>query len=630
MDLKVLNKILNMEDMKISDIINELSTDENELFDALFTKLENRIYVIRNLGNKGISNLINTSEYLIKLFYRVDCNYIKENFNKYMQYTKKVYGRLMNEIEIDDNELLVYLKDNMITIHELLSNINNEKNISNNKKYEFLIQVIREVKDIDIIRNIINKYPYYTNLNNDDEHIVTTLFEKYSNLIMSGEKQSIILYYENIIDLFLNNDRVKLNNKNKKKIKIIINDLINYINKNGSRGKNKKILSSIELLNLKLLRNNISQENLNLLEEKYDINSGFTKDSIKELNVIIKNYENIIMPIITIDDKHVTCMDDAFQIIDNKNYITLNVYIADAGNLIKKNSFIDKDAFDKFANIYLPGGGVITMLPSELSNNLFSLNTNGKKKVIKYSINFDKDLNIIDYKISSDLIQVDRNLNNYKIDKILNNQLGVDNSLDMSIKLLNELSMRLRNNNKDKYNYRMTSDIIKKIDGKTLCKNEYLSRTKSEIITEEIMVLINYLSALICKENNLPFIYRTNKKLKDVEEFKKLVQIINDKEEIDIVLDGYAKSTYSSVPLPHDGLSKEVYSHSSSPLRRYPDLVNQRILNDLIINKDSSMIKYWSNYVEENIDEFNSKEERNYNFLINSIKMKKLVKEIRR
>ena len=50
MDLKVLNKILNMEDMKISDIINELSTDENELFDALFTKLENRIYVIRNLG----------------------------------------------------------------------------------------------------------------------------------------------------------------------------------------------------------------------------------------------------------------------------------------------------------------------------------------------------------------------------------------------------------------------------------------------------------------------------------------------------------------------------------------------------------------------------------------------------
>ena len=144
------------------------------------------------------------------------------------------------------------------------------------------------------------------------------------------------------------------------------------------------------------------------------------------------------------------------------------------------------------------------------------------------------------------------------------------------------------------------------------------------------MVLINYLSALICKENNLPFIYRTNKKLKDVEEFKKLVQIINDKEEIDIVLDGYAKSTYSSVPLPHDGLSKEVYSHSSSPLRRYPDLVNQRILNDLIINKDSSMIKYWSNYVEENIDEFNSKEERNYNFLINSIKMKKLVKEIRR
>ena len=247
-----------------------------------------------------------------------------------------------------------------------------------------------------------------------------------------------------------------------------------------------------------------------------------------------------------------------------------------------------------------------------------------------YDIILNGNGDILNYSVKRDTIHVDNNLTYGYANEVIEGKKNVDYNLELSLSLLNELTYILKNNNYQKEKYRITADIVRSIDGRYLYKNEYENRTKSEIIIEELMILTNYLSALICHEKSYPYIYRINQKIKDTIFCKKLIEISKDKniEDIEKILEGYAKSKYSSIPGKHEGLNLDVYSHSTSPLRRYPDIVNQRILGDIIIDKKLDMIDFWSKYLEDNIDYYNYCERKNNEFLVDSIGVKKLIKKL--
>ena len=268
------------------------------------------------------------------------------------------------------------------------------------------------------------------------------------------------------------------------------------------------------------------------------------------------------------------------------------------------------------------------MFPSELSNNIMSLNTNGYKSVIEYKIRFDKSWNLLDCKISSKKVHIDRNLTYDYVNSIINNDCDNNYGLEYSLNILSDLSMYLRSKNKRKEQYRKTSDIIKILSGRTLDKNIYENRTKSEIIVEELMILVNYLSAYCCRDKKYPYIYRINNKIENTDVYKKIIEIANgqDLSNISKSLSGYAKSKYSAKADAHEGLNLEIYSHSTSPLRRYVDVVNQRILSDLIINEYKDNLEFWNRYIDENIDLFNKRDERNNGFLEDAIRYKSLTK----
>lgn len=639
MNYKLLNEILIENDSDINEIKNMFKLTDDELFKIFLStykqltphldKLdENQKKIIKKI-TYYLPVLANNSK---DIDHKLSLAYIKKILNKINRiliYKKndKFYLDLQKKL-MDLQELLLYGKYN----ENNENNENNNSNDNNNNKYEFLIQVINEIRDTNIVSNILNKYPYYINLRSSNNiHIIINIFEEFEKCINNNLPINQILYYEKILEIFLDNDRIKLDNDDIDKIEQIINNIrsiidINYSVKNS---KYKQLNSCIEILKMKSIESNISQKNLRYLEEKYEIDTGFSTDVINELNIILNNYKNDINPIITIDGKDTTCFDDACQIRKIGNTYELKIFIADIASQIPLNSKLDIEASKKFANIYLPNS-TITMLPVEISNNVFSLNNNYKKRVIEYKILINSDGDILEYSIDSKIIHIDNNLSYATVNQIIEGKKNVDYNLESTLLLLSELAQILRSKNKDKESYRITSDIVKSLDGRNLDKNQYQNRTKSEIIIEELMILTNYLSAYMCLKKGYPYIYRINEKMENTCLYNKLIELSKQKniEDISKVLNGYAKSKYSAIASKHEGLNLSVYSHSTSPLRRYPDIVNQRILNDLIINKHEYMIDFWIKYLEENVDYYNDSERRNNEFLVNSIGVKRLIKKL--
>lgn len=107
--------------------------------------------------------------------------------------------------------------------------------------------------------------------------------------------------------------------------------------------------------------------------------------------------------------------------------------------------------------------------------------------------------------------------------------------------------------------------------------------TKSDIIVRQFMILYNILFAKIAKEEGIPFIFRTQ----DREYISTLINDMNipRTSQIDKILEGiYLNGKYSAECAPHFGLGEEAYSHSSNPLRRYPDLYNQYLAHMFYFN----------------------------------------------
>ncbi|MGC8653181.1 MAG: ribonuclease R [Candidatus Kryptoniota bacterium] len=312
--------------------------------------------------------------------------------------------------------------------------------------------------------------------------------------------------------------------------------------------------------------------------------------------------------VFTIDPEDAKDFDDAVSIrkLGDDEY-ELGVHIADVSYYVRPGSALDKEAYRRGTSVYLTSG-VIPMLPHKLSNEICSLNPNVDRLTYSVVIHITSTGKVIDYRIDKSIIRSKRRFTYEEVQKIIESQKGdfADEILTMNsvAKTLGKLRQRAGSIDFDLPEAKFVYDefgrpieIMKKI------------RLDSHRLIEELMLLANKLVASHIGKAGVkakPFIYRVHDapdpdRIKELSIFvshlgyklehdgtinqkqlQKLLRSVEGKPEEylvnDIVLRSMAKAVYSEKNIGHFGLAFKYYTHFTSPIRRYPDLIVHRLL----------------------------------------------------
>lgn len=328
--------------------------------------------------------------------------------------------------------------------------------------------------------------------------------------------------------------------------------------------------------------------------------------------------------IVTIDGDDTKDFDDAISVQETEdgNFL-LKVHIADVAHYVKQDSAIDIEAQNRGTSIYLPHT-VIPMLPEELSNGICSLKPNVDRFTVTMESLINKKGENLYIKIYPSVINSKQRLtyeevNNFFAGKSNFNNLELENMLKTALKLNSVLSQF-----KKKQGYiDLAIDEVKIIlDEEGYTKSLKLkSRGISEELIENFMIRANENVSEFLTKRKIPILYRIHNK-PDPEKIVIFNQILkalgikntlklnpNSKEfakkidEIKVenndnflkysILRTMQKAIYSTENVGHFGLAATFYSHFTSPIRRYPDLILHRIIHHFIFekNKDLQLFK---------------------------------------
>ena len=387
---------------------------------------------------------------------------------------------------------------------------------------------------------------------------------------------------------------------------------------------------------------------------KHGIQEDFPEEALQELKSIPsevsqeeiksrKEHDLRNKMIFTIDGDDTKDIDDAISIekLENGNYL-LGVHIADVSHYVKHNSELDKAARDRGTSAYL-ANTVIPMLPHYLSNGICSLNPNVDRLAISCIMEIDNKGKVVNHDIFESIIRSRKQMTYKNVNKILEENIipnGYEEFAD-TLKLMNECSNLLRKQMNERGYIDFDQDEAKIItDENGKCIDIKLrERGIGENLIENFMIVANETVASHIFYMDLPFIYRIHEYPEEekISDFLKYVSLLGykltgkrndlhpkhiqqilkelkDKKEYKILssklLRCMKKAIYSKDNLGHYGLASKIYTHFTSPIRRYPDLTVHTILKEILHgNFNNREISYW-NQVLIYIADHSSEKER--------------------
>jgi ribonuclease R len=347
-----------------------------------------------------------------------------------------------------------------------------------------------------------------------------------------------------------------------------------------------------------------------VVNESQNISEGITDDEIK------KRWDFRDVTTFTIDPVDAKDFDDAlsFRKLDNGLY-EVGVHIADVTHYISPNSILDQEAFDRATSVYLVDR-TVPMLPERLSNELCSLRPHEDKLTFAAVFEMDEKGKIKKEWFGRTIIHSDVRFSYEEAQVILENGFG---DLAEELRILNDIAKKLRKErfSKGAVNFE-TTEVKFKLDekGRPLAVIPKVRKDAHKLI-EEFMLLANKQVATFvynykkAKEKNT-FVYRIHdfpdpEKVKDFSVFarqfghkmnidensisaslNKLMNEIEGKPEQNILeqlaIRTMAKAKYSTDVKGHFGLAFSHYTHFTSPIRRYPDMMVHRLLQHYLDN----------------------------------------------
>lgn len=320
------------------------------------------------------------------------------------------------------------------------------------------------------------------------------------------------------------------------------------------------------------------------------------------------------LPFCVIDPRDARDHDDAIY-FDSKTK-TLYVAIADVGEYVSNESVLDKEARQRGFSIYFPHK-VVPMLPFELSSGICSLKENKVRLAMVWKIMLDKNAQVQKSELLEAFIQSHANVSYENIESFLQ---GHKSTLPKEIqKWLKAYLPYVKKHRATRlqYGYEFQSNEIKlELDEYQNISSWYqVEHTLAHSIIEESMLLANVQSALMLINNTQQGIFRIHPPPKE-ERIQSLLWELNnmgfdlppkislhsliyaiqsqakesDIAEVldDMIIKSFAKATYSTANIGHFGLGFESYTHFTSPIRRYSDLIVHRILKS-ILHRDKSL-----------------------------------------
>lgn len=319
----------------------------------------------------------------------------------------------------------------------------------------------------------------------------------------------------------------------------------------------------------------------------------------------------------TIDPADAKDFDDAisFKELDNGTF-EIGVHIADVSYYVTPKNRIDVEAVKRATSVYLVDR-VVPMLPEKLSNGVCSLRPNEDKFTFSAVFIMDKNAQVLDQWIGRTVIHSDQRFAYEDAQEIIE---GKDHALKGPVLTLHELAQLMRKRRFADGALRVDQAEVKfRLDENAKPVDVYFKVQKeANQLIEEFMLLANrkvteFVTKMKVKK---PFVYRihdtpSESKLQDFSEFVKtlgyrldlqnpkkiskninaLLDEVKDKPEGDMIrqlaIRSMAKAIYSTKNIGHYGLAFDDYTHFTSPIRRYPDVLVHRLLDAYLQGKDS-------------------------------------------
>ncbi|WP_105980027.1 ribonuclease R [Staphylococcus simulans] len=350
---------------------------------------------------------------------------------------------------------------------------------------------------------------------------------------------------------------------------------------------------------------------------------------------------------ITIDGADAKDLDDAIALKKLKNGNTqLTVSIADVSHYVKEDSALDKEAYDRGTSVYLVDR-VIPMIPHRLSNGICSLNPNVDRLTLSCRMEINSDGKVVKHEIFDSVIQSDHRMTYDEVNQIITDHdenvraqyPDVTPMLDLA-KELSETLIQMR---------KRRGEIDFDIDEAQVIVNEegipvdvkMRERGEGERLIESFMLAANETVAEHFNKMEVPFIYRVHEQPKSdrltqffefitnfgilvrgtgedvspstLQEIHEKVKGLPEQTVVStMMLRSMQQARYEDVNLGHFGLSADYYTHFTSPIRRYPDLVVHRLIRKYLIEDSMSgkELRKWEDKLPEIAEHTSNRERR--------------------
>ena len=364
-----------------------------------------------------------------------------------------------------------------------------------------------------------------------------------------------------------------------------------------------------------------NETEINSIIYDFDLPTEFPSDVKEETNMLneiisekeIKKRKDLrSLDSFTIDPDDAKDFDDALSVEKENDNIKIGIHIADVSHYFNVRTDINKEAEKRATSVYLVDR-TIPMLPEKLSNDLCSLKPNVDRLTYSVIIKFDSNLSMIDYWIGRTVIHSKKRFTYDEAQESINNKDGLFHE---KLNILNDIAKNIRAKRFKSGSFNFSSNEIKFRLDKRKKPIEVFRKIRKDThkMVEEYMLLANKLVAekiisIEKKENKpYPFVYRIHEapeesKISELKNYIKqfgytintnegslanslngLMKEIKGKPEERSVekfaIRSMSKAKYSTEKEKHFGLSFRHYTHFTSPIRRFPDVMVHRLLSD--------------------------------------------------
>lgn len=380
---------------------------------------------------------------------------------------------------------------------------------------------------------------------------------------------------------------------------------------------------------------------------KYNISDKFSGKVIKEAETLSRdlNSNDLINRVdlrkkllFTIDGDDARDFDDAVCVNKIRDGYKLFVSIADVSAYVPQGSSVDREALKRANSVYLPDK-VYPMLPEALSNDLCSLVPHEDRLTKTVEINFSSDGSVNNYRIYNSVINSKARLTYSRVSSLLSGKTKPrydERNIVRSLKIMKELYKKLKRKRIEagELDFDFPEPELVRDESGRVFNVTKSRRGFANGLIEEFMIAANNVVAGFIMANKVASIYRTheNPEPASVHELKQELNEIGYKMKIGkninpkdiqkvlfsarerpdgnlvnmLILKSLKKAEYSTRETGHFGLALSQYTHFTSPIRRYADLIVHRIVESLINNNGYKIDKLQLDEISEHC----SKKER--------------------